>query len=181
MNPPAKSNSLQSYQMVLYNRALHPELFQLKARKVVRHNGWELEAWIMPGQHVLRFEHGGLCAAELLTDQDRNLPATGVVSAFLAAGERDYEHAFAKDRVTYMTTVQTESLSENLYAATYKEMLAFARQGDCMTHAWSDEFGGRCLSMIDVQRYSREVHAQSYHLIACGGVVIRTQTIFEHA
>lgn len=35
--------------------------------------------------------------------------------------------------------------------------------------------------MIDTQRYNREIHAQAYHLIAQGGVVIRTQTIFEHA
>ncbi|MCC6676988.1 MAG: DUF2617 family protein [Phycisphaerales bacterium] len=177
MNLPTK-NSLQSYQVVLYHRALHPELFQLRGRKVIRHGDYELESWVMSGSHLLRFEHKSLCASELVTDQDRNLPEGGVVTAFLCAGERDYEHAFKKDRVTYMTTVQTETLSDNLFAATYEEMLDFGRESGALTHAWEDE-SGRCLSMIDVQRYSTEVHAQAYHLIANGGIVLRTQTIFE--
>ncbi len=42
MNLPTK-NSLQSYQVILYHRALHPELFQLRGRKVVRHGDYELE------------------------------------------------------------------------------------------------------------------------------------------
>lgn len=181
MNTPTRSsNSLQTYQTILYGRALHPELFALRARRVVRHGGYELEAWLTPGGHVLRFEHGSVCATELLTDQERNLPTAGIVTAFLCAGERDYEHTFGKNAVTYMTTVQTETLSENLYNSTYQEMLAFVRETTALAHAWSDE-GGRCLSVVDLQRYNQEVHAQAYHLIAAGGIVVRTQTIFEHA
>jgi len=177
--PTVKSHSLQSYQMLLYGRALHPELFPLKARKVMRHGAYELEMWAMAGSHLLRFEHGPLCACELMTDQEGNLPETGVVTAFLCAGERDYEHRFEKAKVTYMTTVQTESLSENLYLATYDEMLAHARENAAIVHRWEDECGN-CLSMLDAQTMSKEVHIQSYHLLAQGGLVIRTQTIFEH-
>lgn len=180
MSLPVKSPNLQSYQVFLYGRALHPELFPLKGRRVIRHGNYEFEVWIMQGAHLLRFEHATLCACELLTDQDGKLPEVGVVSGFLAAGERDYEHRFIKDKVTYMTTVQTETLSENLYVSTYEEMLDYARTSDALTHRWRDD-AGECLSMIDLQRFNREIHAQSYHLIAHGGVVIRTQTIFEHA
>src|ERR1043165_3785276 len=124
MSLPLKPNSLQSYQVVLYNRALHPELFTLKGRKVVRHGCYEFETWAMPGAHLLRFEKGGLCACELVSGDEAKLPQSGMVSAFLCAGERDFEHRFEKDRVVYMTTVQTETLSENLYIATFDEMLA---------------------------------------------------------
>jgi len=60
------------------------------------------------------------------------------------------------------------------------EMLDYARGTDALCHRWTDE-AGECLSMIDTQRYNREIHAQAYHLIAQGGIVIRTQTIFEHS
>jgi hypothetical protein len=176
MNVPARGNSLQSYQVVVYDRALHPELFSLKGRKVVKHGKYELEAWIMCGQHVLRFESGPVCASELLTDQDRNLPATGVVTAFLCAGERDFEHRFRA--VTYMNTVQTETLSENLYSNTFDEMIQFGKESRSLMHEWSDD-SGRCASILDIQRYQTQVHAQSYHLIATQGIVVRTQTIFE--
>jgi hypothetical protein len=180
MTTPLKPNSLQAYQVVLYNRALHPELFTLKGRKVVRHGDYEFEVWAMRGAHLLRFEKRALCACELVTAEEGKLPASGVVSAFLAAGERDFEHRFEKDKVVYMTTVQTETLSENLYIATLDEMLECAKSNDVLTHRWTDEVG-ECLTLIDTQRYNREIHAQAYHLIAQGGIVIRTQTIFEHA
>jgi hypothetical protein len=177
--PPGKQNLLQAYQVVLYQRALHPEIFPLKARKVVKHGAYELEAWVMPGQHLLRFEHRGLCLCELVTDQEKSVPAQGIVSAFLCAAEKDFEHAFPKDSVNYMTTVQTETLSENLYHSTYEEMLDHARQTQAVAHRWTDD-AGKCLSVIDIQRMQREVHVQSYHLIANAAFVLRTQTIFEH-
>ncbi|TVS01237.1 MAG: DUF2617 family protein [Phycisphaerales bacterium] len=178
MNPQTKSNSLQSYQTILYDRALHPELFPLRERRVVRHGAYEAELWLMPGGHLFRFEFGTMCASELVTDQEGNLPDSGVLSAFLCAGERDFEHRFPKAKAGYMTTVQTETLSENLYMATYEEMMDHAREAEAMSFAWHDS--GPCLSVLDVQRYSREIHMQSYHLIAAGGVVLRTQSIFEH-
>lgn len=173
----------------------------------------------MQGQHLLRFEHGPVCASELVTDQEAGLPTTGAVAAFLCAGERDYERSFngapaspsvpadgagaggfapdgvvhvppaaarsdgRKSRpasVVYMLTVQTETLSENLYAATCEEMAAHAEEHGSLIHAWTED-AGRGMSLVDIQRYAHEVHAQAYHLIPSGGIVIRTQTIFEHA
>src|SRR5689334_8374179 len=105
MNLPTKANVLQTYQVVLYNRALHPDTVCLKGRRVVKHGDYELEAWIMSGAHMLRFEYKTLCASELLTDQETPPPLQGQVASFLCAGERDFEHSFAKDKVMYMTTV----------------------------------------------------------------------------
>ncbi|MEX2217227.1 MAG: hypothetical protein WD749_00580 [Phycisphaerales bacterium] len=180
MSLPLKPNSLQSYQVILYNRALHPELFSLKGRKVIRHGNYEFEIWAMAGAHLLRFEKAALCACELVIGEDGKMPQAGIVTAFLCAGERDFEHRFEKDKVVYMTTVQTETLSENLYISTYDEMMDYARENDALVHRWQDE-AGECLTVIDAQRYNREIHAQAYHLIAQGGIVLRTQTIFEHA
>ena len=178
MSQQAKTTSLQSYQSVLYNRALHPELFALKHRRVVRGPNFEFEAWLMNGGHLLRFEHKTMCASELVTDQEGALPDAGVVAASLCAGERDFEHAFPRDGVTYLTTIQTETLSENLYASTLDEMLRFASEVNGLCTVWEDG-AGKCLSLLDLQRYSKEMHAQAFHLQAQGGVVVRTQTIFE--
>lgn len=208
MNTPQKTNALQAYQVVLYDRALHPEWFGLKNRRVARHGNWELEAWVMQGQHLLRFERGPICASELVTDQESGLPTAGAVAAFLCAGERDFDHAFApgapsssgsmtgkipnltsvirgepatcpKGGVLYMTTVQTESLSENLYIATVEEMTAHVRENGSLLHAWNED-AGRGMTIVDIQKYATEVHVQAYHLLPAGGVVIRTQSIFEH-
>jgi hypothetical protein len=178
MSMPVKSPSLLSYQVLLYNRAIHPEVFPLKGRRTIKHGTYEFEAWVASGAHLLRFDHGTLCACELVSDQEGRLPEAGIVSSFLCAGERDFEHRFDRDKVIYMNTVQTETLSENLFLATYDEMMNVARENNALIHRWEDETG-KCLSMIDVEQRSREVHAQAYHLIATGGLVLRTQSIFE--
>lgn len=173
-------NLLQSYRLVVYKKSLHPELFRVKNRITVRHGAYEFEGWVMPGGHVMRFQHETGIITELVTEQDTGLPERGVVAAFPCAGERDHEQAVG-DTLKYVTTVQTETLSENLYLATLRELFDFAKEVDAVAHSWLDPDGGRCFSFIDVQRYRKEIHAQCYHLIATGGVVLRSQTIFEHA
>jgi hypothetical protein len=178
VNQTTKQNSLQSYQVILYDRALHPELFQLKARRVISHGGYELETWLMPGGHAARFESTGSCVTELVTDQEVTPPDSGSIATFFCAGERDYDTSIERLKIDYMTTVQTEQLSENLYAATLEEMQDYAAEVDALCHAW-DGVSGTSFSMLDVQRFSKEIHVQSYHLVAQGGIVLRTQTIFE--
>ena len=180
MSTPLKPGSVQAHQLFLYSRAINPGLLPIKLRHVAKHGEYELEIWAMDGGHLLRFEHTTLCACELLTAHETKLPEQGIVAGFLAMGERDFEHRFVKDKVVYMNTIQTEMLSENLFISTYEEMLDYARTTDALVHKWSDE-SGECLSMIDSQRFNKEVHAQCFHLVAQDGLVIRTQTIFEHA
>lgn len=133
----------------------------------------------MPGSHLMRFEYAGGCATELITDQEEGIPARGIVAAMPCAGERDHEQAFG-EKIKLVSTVQTETLPESLYGATYQELVAFGKDQDAMVHTWLDDDGGRCASILDLQRYRKEVHAQSYHLMAQGGLVLRTQSIFEH-
>lgn len=179
MSTPLKSASLQAYRLILYRRALHPELFSIKGRRIFTQGEYEFEAWIMAGQHVMRFQRGDISATELITSGDLQLPQRGLVSAIPCAGEKDHDHPFSDD-VNYMTTIQTETLPENLYASTYEELTEFGRESDALMHFWNDDYG-RCVSILDTQRWRKEVHAQSYHLLAAGGIVIRSQTIFEHA
>lgn len=177
---PVRPNSLQTYQLFLYRKALHPELFALKGRRLLQHGQYELEAWVMPGTHMMRFRFGGFSVCELVTDQGDQLPLEGAVTSLLCQGEHEFEHPFAAEKVNYVTAVQTETLPENLYQSTYDEMMDYAKETGALVHKWSDLDGGKNVSMLDLQRLNKEVHAQSYHLMAHGGLVLRTQTIFEH-
>lgn len=180
MNFPTRSNSLQTYQVILYRRPLHPEAFPLRARRGISHGQYELEAWLMPAAHILRYRFAGFSACELVTDQDGNLPVEGAVTTLPCAGEQEYEHTFPSERVNYTFSAQTETLGDNLFSATYDEMVEFIRETDSLSHAWTDPDGGKNLSILELQRLAREVHIQSFHLLASTGLVLRTQTIFEH-
>lgn len=195
MNVPTRTSPVLTHQALLYDRALHPELLPVRTKRIVKGAMYELDAWLMPGSHALGFTANGQHATELFADSGRNLPTAGVLSAFLAAGEHEFEHTFAppitaasptpasagavnRKSLTYMLSVQTEQLAENLYADVYREMLELAKEEVPLLHHWNDD-AGKCLSMISIQRQQDQVHAQAYHLIATGSMVIRTQSIFE--
>ncbi len=179
MNVSTKAAPAQVHTLVLYHKALHPELFQVKARRVVSHVGYELEAWLMHGSHMLRLQQRSGCVCELVTDKEGGVPTSGVLATFPCVGERDFEQEIKEERLNYITTMQTETLSENLYRATYAEMMALADETDGLAVQWRDEAGGKNLSMLDIERMAREVHVHSYHLFAATGLVLRTQSIFE--
>ena len=178
VNPTLSQNIGQTFIFALYHRALHPELFELRGRRVIQHDGYELECWVFPGGHSLRFGSGNACYSEVVSQSEVTLPEGHIIETFPCVGEHDVDQHFPSDEVGYITTIQSEQLGENLYIATFEEMSDYANEADALLHKWDDEFG-RNMSIVDVQRFNRQVHAQSYHLLAGSGIVLRTQTIFE--
>ncbi|MCP3905229.1 MAG: hypothetical protein GY715_16510 [Planctomycetes bacterium] len=173
-----KTSSLQTYHLGLFRSAIHPEFFQIEGRCRVARGDYEFEAWIFKGGHSFRFEHQGLCLSEVVSEELGQLPERGHIITLPCAGEKDHEAEFS-DRIGYMTSVQTETLTDHLYLGTYNEMLEHGRMGDCLMSMWTDDLSRPNLSLIDVQRYGNEIHAQAYHLRSDCGLILRTQTIFQ--
>src|SRR6185503_21372039 len=103
----SKSNSLQAYNMLVYRGAIHPEFFAISGRRRITHGGYDFEAWIYKGGHVLRFEHEKTCITEVVVEQFDRLPERGLVTTLPCAGEKDHEQEFGEN-VTFMTSMQTE-------------------------------------------------------------------------
>ncbi len=174
-----KVTSLQAYNLLLYRNALHPEFFGIEGRRRIDHGEYEFEAWIFRGGHALRLQHDGVCVSEIVFDQLDSLPERGLVATFPCAGEKDHDASFG-DRLVYMTSMQTEILSDHLYLGTYNEMMDHGRQCDGLMSVWTDDPADKPnLSLVDMQRHSDQVHVQSYHLRSDCGLVLRTQTIFQ--
>jgi len=178
MSVPQKTSSLQSYHMLVYRKALHPEFFGIEARQRIRQEEYEAEAWIFRGGHCLRMQHQGQCFVEVILENADTIPNRGVVASLPCAGERDHEEQFG-DSMLYMTTIQTETLSEHLYLGTYREMLQHARDSDSLVSMWTDDHGKPNLSVFDLQATRAELHLQGYHLRSDCGMVLRTQSMFQ--
>lgn len=174
----SKSTSLQNYHLLAFRKALHPEFFGIEGRQRVQHGEYETEAWIFRGGHSLRFQLHGFCLSEVVVEQIDQIPDRGLVTALPCAGERDFEEKVAENLV-YMTTMQTETLSDHLYLGTYKEMMQHARDNDSLFAAWTDHAGRPNLSLVDVQHFKSEMHVQGYHLRSDCGLVLRTQSMVQ--
>src|SRR5438477_4199701 len=94
MSVASKTTSPQAYNMVLYKSAVHPEFFSISGRQRIQHAGYDFEAWIFRGGHVLRFELDKLCVIEVVCDQIDRLPQKGLVTTLPCAGEKDHECDF---------------------------------------------------------------------------------------
>ena len=173
-----KSTNVQALRLMVYGRALHPELFDLQTRRTDRHGDYEVEMWLIPGGHTARFNFLGQTLTETVIERGDHLPETGLMHALPCVGEKDYEME-DPGKIGFVTTIQTESLTDNLYNATLREMQDFVRETGSLGYDWVDESGTPCLSVLDAQKYRREFHIQSYHLYGNSGVVLRTQSIFE--
>jgi len=174
----SKASSLQNYHMLAFRKALHPEFFGIESRQRVQHGDYETDAWIFRGGHSLRFQLNGFCMSEVVVEHIDQIPDRGLIAALPCAGERDFEEKVAEN-LMYMTTMQTETLSDHLYLGTYKEMLQHARENDSLMAAWTDAVGKPNLSLIDVQHFRNEVHVQGYHLRSDCGLVLRTQSMVQ--
>jgi len=174
----SKASSLQNYHMLAFRKALHPEFFGIEGRQRVQHGEYETEAWIFRGGHSLRFTLNGFCMSEVVLEQIDQIPDRGLITALPCAGERDFEEKVAEN-IIYMTTMQTETLSDHLYLGTYKEMMQHARENDSLFAAWTDAAGKPNLSLIDVQHFRNEVHIQGYQLRSDCGLVLRTQSMIQ--
>ncbi|HWB19092.1 MAG TPA: hypothetical protein VG711_02240 [Phycisphaerales bacterium] len=178
MNVASRTSSLQSYNLVLYRQALHPEFFPVAGRKRITHGGYEFEAWIWKGGHALRFEYRDSITVEVVSDASEKLPEKGRVTTIPCAGEKDHDGG-GTERINYMTSIQTETLSDHLYLGTYHELLEHAKNADALYVEWVDENNRPNLSMLEIQRYADQVHVQAYHCRSDCSLVLRTQTIFE--
>jgi hypothetical protein len=173
-----KSSNTQIYQLMVYRRALHPELIDLRGRRRHRHDEYEAEMWVAPAGHVVRFAVNGQHLAEALVECGDHLPETGLVHALPCIGEKEYEME-RPGPIGYFSTVQIETLTDNLFMATYREMTDFAEETKALAHTWQNDGERPNLSLLDVQKYKRELHLQSYHLMGNACIVLRTQSIFE--
>jgi len=76
----SKTTSLQAYTLLVYRKAIHPEFFQIEARKRIEHPQYEFEGWVFKGGHAGRFQFGELCLCEVVVEGGQNLPEKGLVT-----------------------------------------------------------------------------------------------------
>ena len=110
---------------MIYRRPLHPELFDLQTRRCHRQPEFEVESWVMPAGHVVRFQAGGQSLTEAVLENGDHLPEHGLVHALPCLGEKDYELR-TEAKFAYVITVQTEALTDNLYLSTFRALKDFA-------------------------------------------------------
>lgn len=165
--------------LLLYGKALHPELFKILGSEQVARRAYEADIWLVDGGHVIMFTAGKNTLSEVIVTGNAPLADRGLIQTIPCRGEK-YHEMTNGGNIRYMISTQEEQLTQTLYDATKHEIHSYATKRELMMAelpATTD--AGATLSVLDIERRSHELLVQSFHLFDENQMVIKTQAIFE--
>jgi hypothetical protein len=165
--------------LLLYQKALHPELFKILASEQVSRRAYEADIWLVEGGHVIMFTAGKNTLAEVIVTNNAPLTDRGLLQSIPCRGEK-YHEMTAGGNIRYMISTQEEQLTQTLFDATKHEIASYAAKRELMTaETPATQDAGGTLSVLDIERRSHELLVQSFHLFDDTQMVIKTQAIIE--
>jgi hypothetical protein len=163
----------------LYDRVLHPELFDRFAEALLTAGGFSVVLRICDGGHVLQFRHDGDVLTEVLGPADQDLPTRGRCFGFRLRGNRDAAHRLP-GAVRYQCSTHVEQLAAEVFQDVQEEL-----RRDAPRAFLAYEFpGGHRLSPAPISLLQGEVGSRSlivhaFHTFPESNSVLRTQSLFE--
>lgn len=164
--------------LLLYQRTLHPELFQILASEKVSRRAYEAEIWLVEGGHVTTFVAGKNTLTEVVFTGNEEYTDRGLIQKVPCRGEK--YHEMQAGPIKYMISTQEEQLTQTLYDATKHEIQTYASRRELMSASTPGNGDrGATLSVLDIERRSHELLVQSFHLFDENLMVMKTQAIIE--
>ncbi len=165
--------------LFVFDRALHPELFQHFADYRVEQGQYVAEIWIIGLSHAVTVTSGQHSLTELLARESDTLPTRGILSRFRLKGERDHERK-TPDGWSYLVSTQVETMDEALYKSVHNDLLRHTeKRGWFQSYeAWAE---GDLVpfTYIDYEARDREFHVHAFHAYPAERTLVKTQSIIE--
>ena len=161
----------------IYLRALHPEFFEIRARRAIEHSALDSEVWLLDGGHVITFVDGPNAITEVLAPRDLELPKRGLARTVDLAGERDHRLE-TRGPVIYQMAYQVNTESPETYVREAEELLASARQGHLFTEG-SPQAAGRSFSYAVPEPRGAGLLVHTWHGFPAENTILKTQTLIE--
>src|SRR5882757_10013942 len=132
MSTRAKQRRSGGLTLLLYQRALHPELFKILATEQVSRRAYDADIWLVEGGHVVTFTAGKMALTEVITMQHDPLLDRNIMQSIPCRGEK-YHEAMIGSNIKYMISTQEEQLTQTLYDATRQEISTYAAKRELMS------------------------------------------------
>lgn len=164
---------------LVYNRPLHPELFQIHHDHRIVKDKYEAQIWVTGLSHVIGFHRGAATITEAIGETSAMLPHRGKLMSLPFRGERDEEIDHAGG-IHYLTSFQVERMSPRLYAKVHGD-LAEGGAGRFIFVAfpqWATN-GLTPFTRIDYEPKIGQLHVFAYHAFPEETTLVKTQSIFE--
>ena len=163
----------------LYQRPLHPELFNIYDKRHLKTEKYEALIWATGCSHVVGVFVNDLCLTELISSPTQLLPRRGLVERFQFKGKRNHKCTLARG-LSYMTDFQVEKMSANLYRQSHIDLERFARNRGIFVKSSTNAIAGlQPFSYIDFEARRDELHIHAFHAYPDQVTIIKTQSLFD--
>lgn len=172
--PPVQRMSLQ-----LFRRAVHPELYETFAERVVQRDDYTLTVRVTNTGHVLLWQTPTLTLTEVIAPVGMSLPQRGRVWRHPFEGERN--DAFrASAGISYQMSAQVERLHHATFYVVHQDLLADSRKrGLVHVFATPDEQGLAPLGFVTADARPGCLVINSFHTFPADATILKTQTLIE--
>jgi hypothetical protein len=174
----APQQQMLDMSLYLFDRPLHPELFQHYANYRVGQGNYYADVWITGLSHVVTINAFNQSLTEVIAPENDAYPSRGVLTRFRLKGERDHERK-GNDGWLYLVSSQVETMDEALYKSVHLDLVRHANKGWCVTYdEWRDGEMAP-FTYIDYEARDREFHLHAFHAFPHERTIIKTQSLFE--
>ncbi len=163
----------------LYDRAIHPELFDIHATKRIEGHGWLAVVSICAGGHVIELRTKNGSATELAIPAMLKTPDRGLTAGHKLGASRDWTASLAGGVRAYFSA-HVDAVDSVAFRNLEQELTLDARRS-AISHQF---FGaGRLqsgpLSVIRHESLTHGVMFHAFHTFPGNSAILRTQSLYE--
>lgn len=179
MEAPKTNLAVSELSFSLYQRPLHPELFNIYSKRHLKTEKYETFIWATGCSHVATVCAKGMFLTELISIPGQLLPKKGLVEKFRFKGRKNHKCTAGRG-LNYMTDFQVEKMSPNLYRQSHTDLEKFSRnRGVFINFPQSAVAGLEPFSYIDFEARKNELHIHAFHAYPEQVTIIKTQSLFD--
>jgi hypothetical protein len=170
---------LASMRFFLFERALHPELFDIYDDVVIDKSDWQARLWVTGCTHVLSFSHGEQTVSEVIASEEVPLPQRGLSLELPFRGEKSHQR-LCFEGISYMMNFQLEQMSPKVYQQTHRELARQgARRGIFVPFPFWRENALTPFTYVTTDTTPDELHVMTFHAFPEATTILKTQSLFE--
>ncbi len=163
----------------LYDRSLHPELFNTVAEARLRCDRFEARLRICDGGHVIEFHHNDDVFTDVVGSADQELPERGRCFGYHLRGSRDAAHTLSRG-LKYYCSAQVEVLDAEVFSEIDAELANDARTA-FLSYRFpaAHRFSQPPLGLLQAELTAESLVVHAFHTFPDDLSVLRTQSLLE--
>ncbi len=170
--------SVRDLQFCLYDRPIHPELFEIEHRQDVQERGYWSSIWLTNGGHVANFCWKKHFLVELLCPSYSPQGRNGILQKFPLRRERSCRQ-HTQEGLQYVMSGQVEQMSKKVFASVYDDFLVTAQSRGTLILRGDRNTPTAPFSYAEVDARQTELHVTTCHAFPDELAMAKTQSIFK--